>query len=353
MSYKNVSFGLLINIINVLLVSIAFLFGASNAFASTLEDVKKRDVLQCGVSAGLPGFSSADAEGNWMGLDVDICKALAAAVLGDSTKVKFYPLTEVQKFSALQAGDIDVLAAGGGWTLSSDTALGLSFVGASYFGDQGFMAHQSLGVQSIDKMKTPPTVCMQDDIILRHNLSRFFQGKNPEGTAEYKTIIFRTPGRAVKAFDGGRCDVLFGMKAYLQGLREYLSNVEEPILLDDVVAREVHGPVVRQDDYLWFSIVRWTLFTLLKSEEYGLNSTNVDKFVIDEKKDMEHLLGGKGGSGLGLGLSPDWMYQIVRQVGNYGEIFDANVGEKSPFQLHRGLNNLWLDGGLHYSPAFQ
>lgn len=320
--------------------------------ASTLEIVKKNDKLRCGVSAEVPGFSSLDSEGEWSGLDVDICKAVAAAVLADTSKVEFFPQVEAQGLTALQTGEIDILVSTSGWSLSRDTALGLTFVGASYFGDQGFMIRKEMGETSSDKL-SEPTICMQDEIVLRHNLARYLQGDKPAEKPAYKTIVFKTQGQAVKAFDAGRCDLLFDMKASLQGLRKYLVSAEDVLILPEIVAREVHGPVVRQGDHNWFSIIRWTIFTMLKAEEYNIDSTNVDEYVLDEKQDLEHLLGGRGGSGIGLGLDRAWMYQIIKQVGNYQEVFDRNFGKKSSIKMERGLNQLWMDGGLHYSPAFQ
>lgn len=324
----------------------------SPAFSSTLETVKRNGLLRCGVAADVPGFSSLNSNGDWTGLDVDVCKAVAAAVLGDSSKVEFFPQIDTQGFTALQTDEIDILVSSGGWSLSHDTALGLIFVGVTYFGDQGFLIRKEVGETAVSKL-TEPTICMQDDIVLRHNLARYLQGDTPPEKPAYQTIVFKTQGQAVKAFDAGRCDLLFDMKASLQGLRKYLVNASEVVILPEVVAREVHGPVIRQGDNTWFSIVRWTIFTMLKAEEYTINSRNVDDYVLDEKQDLEQLLGGRGGSSVGLGLDRDWMYKIISQVGNYQEVFDRNIGKKSAIKMERGLNSLWLDGGLHYSPAFQ
>ncbi len=255
--------------VSIVVLSVLLSCCAVEAFGSTLEFVKKRGQLQCGVSTGVQGFSNPDSEGNWAGLEVDVCRALAAAVLGDSEKVEYFPLVKDQGFAALQAGTVDVLITNGGWTLSRDTALGLRFVGASYFGVQGFMVKQHLAGQSVDEINSP-TICMQDEPVLRKNLARYFYEKSGGKEPAYKTIVFRTPGLAAKAFDSDRCQLFFGLQSYLQGMRTYLTDKDGVSILPEVVAREVHGPVIRQGDTIWFSIVRWTLFTLLKAEEYKI-----------------------------------------------------------------------------------
>jgi len=319
--------------------------------AQTLEAVKANNLLRCGVSPGIPGFSSLDEQGEWQGLDVDICRGVAAAVLGNASLVDFIPQVELQGFTSLQNGDIDLLVSNNGWSLSRDTALGLVFVTPSYFGDQGFMGHGDLAGKKTVDMKEP-TVCLRDENVLRQNLDRYF-GKDGDEGRSYHTIVFRTPDQAVKAFDMGRCDLLYDMKAYLWGLRKYLVSDKDVVLLDEVVGREVHGPVIRQNDFVWFSVVRWVLYTMLKAEEYDYTSVNVDQYVVAQKADFEKLLGGRGGSGAGLGLKKDWMYQIIKQVGNYQEVFEKNIGKKSDIRMARGLNALSGDGGLLFAPSFQ
>lgn len=193
---------------------------------------------------------------------------------------------------------------------------------------------------------------MRDESVLRQNLDRHF-GADNDNRRKYHAIVFRTPDQAVKAFDMGRCDLLFDMKAYLLGLRKYLVSGQDTILLDEAVGREVHGPVIRQNDFVWFSVVRWVLYTMLKAEEYNYDSTNVEQLVLERKRDLEQLLGGRGGSGAGLGLNKDWMYQVIRQVGNYQEIYERNIGKKSNIKVERGLNSLSIDGGLLFAPSFQ
>ncbi len=327
-----------------------FLFFTSISAATTLEKVQKNDVLRCGFSAEVPGFSSLDTAGNWRGFDVDVCKAVAAAVLGDAAKVEYIYQSEANGFIDLQTGKIDIFLTGSGLTLNIDTALGLRFVTATFFGDLGFMVPQAM--ESKDLLEREEVkVCMQDKVVLRNNLTRYFNNNNQ--SKKITPIVFNGIGQAVKAFDNGRCDMLFGMKAYLHGLRSYLSDPERVALLPEVVAGEVHGPIVRQDDYGWFSIVRWTVFALLKAEEYGITSENIDQLTVDTEHGVEELLGGHGNSGLGLGLEKDWMYQTIKQVGNYKEIFDRNIGKKSSLKFERGANKLWQEGGALYAPALQ
>jgi len=211
--------------------------------------------------------------------------------------------------------------------------------------------HQGLAGKKTVDMKEP-TVCLRDESVLRQNLDRYFD--QDENSAQlYHPIVFRTPDQAVKAFDSGRCELLFDMKAYLSGLKKYLVSDKDVVLLDEVVGRDVHGPVIRQNDFVWFSVVRWVIFTMLKAEEYDYTSVNVDESVLQQKYDLEKLLGGRGGSGAGLGLKKDWMYQVVKQVGNYQEVFERNIGRESSIRMERGLNALSEDGGLLYAPSFQ
>lgn len=324
---------------------------AEVASAQTLETVKSNNLLRCGVSPGIPGFSSLDEQGEWRGIDVDVCRGVAAAVLGDASLVEFIPQAELQGFTSLQTGGIDLLVSNNGWSLSRDTALGLVFVTPSYFGDQGFMAHRDLADKNSVDVKDP-TVCLRDENVLRQNLDRHF-GQDKETSKVYNAIVFRTPDQAVKAFDSGRCDLLFDMKAYLLGLKNYLVSDKDVVLLDEAVGREVHGPVIRQNDFVWFSVVRWVVYTMLKAEEYNYTSDNVDEFVVEQKLDLEKLLGGRGGSGAGIGLKKDWMYQVIKQVGNYKEVFENNIGNKSAIKMERGLNALSENGGLLFAPSFQ
>ncbi len=315
---------------------------------ATLDAVKARGYLQCGVNTGLPGFSNADEKGNWTGLDVDLCRAVAAAVFGDASKVRFTPLTAKERLTAVQSGEVDLLSRNTTWTLSRDTSQGLHFTGISYYDGQGFMVSKKLGVKSALELDGA-AVCILAGTTTELNLADYFRTHG----MTYEPVVFDTGDQTARGFEAGRCDVLTSDQSQLYGLRIKLAEPDKAVVLPDVISKEPLGPVVRQGDDDWFNIVRWTLFALVNAEELGVASSNVDEMKSSSNPEVRRLLGVEGATGTGLGLADDWVYQVVKQVGNYGEVFKRNVGADSPLQVERGLNALWKDGGLQYAPPFR
>lgn len=319
------------------------------AFAdSTLDNVRNKGFLDCGVNTGLPGFSNTDASGKWSGLDVDICRAVAAAVLGDADKVKFTPLTGKERFTALQSGEIDVLSRNTTWTMSRDTALGLNFTAVSYYDGQGFMVPKSIGVDSARQLDGA-TVCIVAGTTTELNLADYFRTHG----MKYLPVVFDTADQTVKGFEAGRCDVLTSDQSQLYAQRIKLSKPASAVVLPEVISKEPLGPVVRQGDDNWFNVVKWTVFALVNAEELGVGAANADTMKASKNPTVRRLLGSEGDLGKGLGLSADWAYRIVKQVGNYGEMFARNVGKGSPLNIERGHNALWNQGGLQYAPPIR
>ncbi len=314
----------------------------------TLDLVKKRGYIQCGVSTGLPGFSNPDAKGNWQGLDVDICRATAAAVLGDAQKVKFTPLTAKERFTALQSGEIDILSRNTTWTQTRDTSLGLNFAGVNYYDGQGFMVSSELGIKSALELDGA-AVCIQSGTTTELNLADYFRFNN----MSYEPIVFDTSDQTVKGFESGRCDVLTSDQSQLYALRIKLAEPTKAVVLPEVISKEPLGPVVRQGDDQWFNIVKWSLFATLNAEELALTSANIDTKKSSNNPAIARFVGAGSDLGKNLGLSANWAYNIVKQVGNYDEIFQRNVGAKSPLKISRGLNALWSDGGFQYAPPIR
>lgn len=324
------------------------LTGTAQAGA-TLDAVKARGFVQCGVNTGLPGFSNANDQGKWTGMDVDLCRAIAAAVFGDAGKVKFNPLTAKERFTALQSGEIDVLSRNTTWTLTRDTSLGLNFAGVTYYDGQGFLIKKSLGVTSARELDGA-TVCILAGTTTELNLADYFRARG----MSYTPVTFDTTELNVKAFESGRCDVLTSDQSQLYAQRMLLAQPEAAIVLPEVISKEPLGPVVRQGDDAWFNVVRWSLFAMLNAEELGVNSANVDARKADATDpNVRRLLGLEGIKGQGLGLSDDWAYNIVKQVGNYGEAFERNLGAGSALKIARGQNALWNQGGLQYAPPIR
>ena len=324
------------------------IFLSAQAHGATKDEVVKRGFLQCGVAISMPGFSNPDNNGNWSGMDTDICRAVAAAVLGDSSRVKFMPLTARERFLALQAGEVDMLARNTTWTLTRDTSLGLHFAGVSYFDGQGFMVKKSMGVKRAAELDGV-AVCTQSGTTTELNLADFFKQNN----LKYKAVLFDTSDQTVKGFESGRCDVLTSGISLLYSLRSTMARPEDAVVLPDVISKEPLGPVVRQGDDVWFNIVKWSLFALINAEELGLSSTNIETKKNSTIPAIRRFVGTEGIGGQGLGLADDWAYRIIHQVGNYGEIYERNVGGNSPLNLSRGLNELWTRGGLHYAPPIR
>lgn len=319
------------------------------AAESTLDAVKKKGVVQCGVSDGLPGFSNPDAKGVWQGMDVDVCRAVAAAVLGDAGKVKYVSLTAKERFTALQSGEVDILSRNTTWTLTRDASLGLTFVGTAYYDGQGFLVNKSLGVKSAKDLDGA-AICIQSGTTTELNVADYFRAN---GGMKYTPVVFDTSDQTVKGFESGRCDVLTSDQSQLYALKVKLSKPEEAMVLPEVISKEPLGPAVRQGDDQWFKIVRWTLFAMLNAEEAGLTSANVDGMLKSDNPDVRRLLGLEEPKGSVLGLDDKWAYHIIKQVGSYGEVFDRNVGSGSPLKIDRGINALWNKGGFMYAPPIR
>jgi general L-amino acid transport system substrate-binding protein len=318
------------------------------ASAQTLKTVKDRGMLSCGVSQGLPGFSSPDDKGNWTGLDVDVCRAIAAAIFNDPTKIKFVPLSAKDRFTALQSGEIDVLSRNTTWTLSRDTSLGANFTGVTYYDGQGFMVKKSLKVNSALELNSA-SVCVQTGTTTEQNLADYFKGNN----MKYEVIAFGTNDEAVKAYESGRCDVFTTDVSGLYADRLKLANAADHAVLPEVISKEPLGPMVRHGDDQWFDIVKWTLYAMVGAEELGVNQKNVDEMVKSDKPELKRALGSDGNLGEQLGLTKDWIIRIVKAVGNYGESFERNVGSGSKLGIARGLNQLWSKGGIQYAPPIR
>lgn len=331
------------------LTKIALLLGLTAlvpnlASADTLAQVVKKGTLNCGVSTGIPGFSATDSKGIWKGIDVDFCRAVASAVLGDASKIKYIPLTAKERFTALQSGEIDVLARSSTWTATRDTSLGLNFAGVNYYDGQGFLVNKKLGIKSAKELDGA-TFCIQAGTTTELNLTDYFKANK----MEYKAVTYDTSGQTIDAFKKGRCDAVTSDASQLYGLKLKMKDPSSVIVLPEIISKEPLGPVVRQGDDAWFNVVRWTMFALLEAEELGISSMNVDKMLKSENPSVKRLLGTSGKAGEHLGLKSDWAYQIIKNVGNYGESFDKHVGKDSPLNIDRGLNNLWNKGGLMYS----
>ena len=318
------------------------------ASAQTLKTIKDRGLLSCGVSQGLPGFSSPDDKGNWTGLDVDICRAIAAAVFNDPSKIKFVPLSAKDRFTALQSGEIDVLSRNTTWTLSRDTSLGANFTGVTYYDGQGFMVKKSLKVNSALELNSA-SVCVQTGTTTEQNLADYFKGNN----MKYEVIAFGTNDESVKAYESGRCDVFTTDVSGLYADRLKLANPADHVVLPEVISKEPLGPMVRHGDDQWFDIVKWTLFALITAEELGITQKNVDEMAKSTKPEMKRVFGTDGNLGEQLGLTKDWVSRIVKAVGNYGETFDRNVGAGSKLGIARGINALWNKGGIQYAPPIR
>jgi general L-amino acid transport system substrate-binding protein len=327
-----------------LATALALATPAQAASTPTLDAVVKKGFVQCGVTQGLAGFSNPDAKNNWTGIDVDVCRALAAAIFGDSTKVKFTPLSAKERFTALQSGEIDVLSRNTTWTLVRDTALGLDFAGVTYYDGQGFMVREKLGIKSAKKLDGA-TVCVNTGTTTELNVADYFRANK----MKYKLVAYEKDDEVVAAYDQGRCDVITTDRSGLASQRLKLKNPAEHLILPEVISKEPLGPVVRHGDNQWGDLVRWTLFAMLEAEENGVSSKNVDAMKKDPSPNVRRLLGLEGDMGKNLGLKVEWAYNIVKLVGNYGEVFDRNLGAGSPLKIPRGQNALWKDGGLQYA----
>ena len=311
----------------------------------TLDAVKKRGNVLCGVNASAPGFSSADSQGNWRGLDVNICRSVAAAVLGDADKVKYVPLSSPQRFTALQAGAIDMLARNTTWTMTRDATQGSVFVAVSYYDGQGFIVPKEFGIKSAKELDGA-TVCVQSGTSSEKTLADYFNAHK----MSYKTVVFDTTEATQSAFLSGRCQVYTTDMSDLAGMRTLAQDPSKYEILPEVISKEPLGPAVRRGDDEWFQIVRWSFTAMIEAEELGVTQANVDEMKASSNNpNVQRLLGKSDDMGKLIGLDKDWSYRIIKQVGNYGESWNAYFGPKTPLNLPRGLNRLWTDGGLMYA----
>jgi general L-amino acid transport system substrate-binding protein len=335
-------------------VGLAMLVTANSAFAGKdLDTVRARGTLLCGVAAGgLAGFMTVDSTGKWTGLDVDVCRAVAAVLFGDSEKVKYVPVTPQQRFTALQAGEVDMLSNNTTWTLTRDTALGLDFTGVTYYDGQGFMVNKKLGVKSAREL-SGATICVPSGSTTELNVADYFRSLK----MTFKPVIIEDVDQIRAAFFSGRCDVYTGDSARLWATRA--ANVPPPakpddfVILPEIISKEPLGPVVRHGDNEFADIVKWAQFAMIEAEEYGITSQNVDEMLKSDNPSIRRILGVTPGMGKALGVDEKWVYSIVKQVGNYGECFERNLGKSSPIKMERGLNQLWSKGGLQYAPPIR
>ncbi len=322
---------------------------ATPAFAqqqSTLDTVRSKGFVQCGVNTGLAGFSQPDSKGVWKGIDVDVCRGVAAAVFGDSSKVRYTPLTAQQRFTALQSGEVDILARNTTWTITRDTSLGLNFVGVNYYDGQGFMVHRKLNVKSA-KQLNGATVCVQPGTTTELNLSDYFRANK----MSFKPVVIEKMEEVLNAYFAGRCDVYTTDHSGLISTRASRApKPEEHIILPEIISKEPLGPAVRHGDDRWFDVVKWTMFAMLEAEEMGISSKNIDSQAGSQNPTVQRFVGASGDIGKMLGIDNKWSFNIIKQVGNYGESFDANL---KPLGFERGLNRLWNQGGLMYAPPIR
>ena len=321
---------------------------AGAAYAGILDDVKAKGFLQCGANTGLAGFAAPNDKGEWEGFDIDYCRALAAAIFGDPKKVKFTPLTAKERFTALQSGEVDVLARNTTWTFTRDVNLGLTFVGVNYYDGQGFMVRKDLGIKSAKELDGA-SVCIATGTTTELNLADYFRSHN----MKFTSVVYEKSDEIRAGYDSGRCDVYTTDRSGLAAQRSLLKNPDANMVLPEVISKEPLGPVVRQGDDQWADIARWTLNAMISAEELGVTSKNAESMKTSKNPEVRRLLGTEGDLGKQLGLSPDWAYNIISKVGNYAEVYDRNIGPDTPIKLERGLNALWSNGGILYSPPFR
>jgi general L-amino acid transport system substrate-binding protein len=316
--------------------------------AQTLKKVQDRGSLLCGVSQGLPGFSTPDDKGNWTGFDVDVCRAIAAAIFNDASKVKYSPLSAKDRFTALQSGEIDVLARNSTWTSSRDTSLGIAFTAVNYYDGQGFMVRKSLKVNSALELNGA-SICTQTGTTTELNLADYFRANN----MKYEVTAFVTADETVKAYEAGRCDAFTTDVSQLYAEKLKLSAPGDHVILPEIISKEPLAPAVRRGDDQWLALVKWVQFAMLDAEELGVSSKTVDEALKSPQPEIKRLVGTEGNYGEQLGLTKDWVVRIVKLVGNYGESFDRNVGTGSRLGISRGLNRLWTKGGIQYAPPIR
>ncbi len=333
---------------SILAFAAMLLCTASSTSAQTLKKVIDRGALICGVSQGLPGFSNPDDKGNWTGFDVDLCRAIAAAIFNDASKVKFTPLSAKDRFTALQSGEIDVLSRNTTWTLSRDTSLGFNFTAVTYYDGQGFLVRKALKVNSALELNGA-SICAQSGTTSELNLADYFRANK----IKYEVVAFGTADETVKAYDSGRCDVFTSDISQLYAEKLKLANANDHVILPEIISKEPLGTAVRHGDDQWFDIVKWVHFAMINAEELQVSSKTINDAMKSDKPDVKRLVGTEGNFGEQLGLSNNWAERIIRLVGNYGEVFERNVGSGSRLGIARGINNLWNKGGIQYAPPIR
>jgi general L-amino acid transport system substrate-binding protein len=329
-------------------IAVAAALASASASAQTLKAVKERGALTCGVSQGLYGFSAPDDKGTWSGFDVDFCRALAAAIFNDAGKVKYVPLSATERFTALKSGAVDVLSRNTTWTMSRETALGLSFPAVTYYDGQGFLVRDALKVESALELGGK-TVCTQTGTTNELNAGEYFRANR----MSFELATFASADESVKAYESGRCQVLTSDVSQLYAERLKLAKIADHVILPDIISKEPLGPAVRQGDDQWFNIVKWTHFAMINAEELGVSSSTIDEALRSQKPEVRRLVGTEGDYGEQLGLTKDWAIRIIRLVGNYEEVFERNVGTGSKLGIPRGINNLWSTGGIQYAPPIR
>jgi general L-amino acid transport system substrate-binding protein len=330
----------------VLGAALTLALSAQTATAQTLKAVKDRGSLICGVSQGLPGFSTPDDKGNWTGLDVDFCRAIAAAIFNDPSKVKFTPLSAKDRFEPLKSGDIDVLSRNTTWTSSRDALF--NFAAVTYYDGQGFLVRKALKVNSALELNGA-SVCTQTGTTTELNLADYFRANN----MKYEVIAFGSADETVKAYEAGRCDAFTTDMSQLYAERLKLANVNDHAILAEIISKEPLGPLVRHGDDQWFDVVKWVHYAMLNAEELGVSQKTVGDAQKSNQPEIRRLVGAEGAYGEQLGLTKDWVVRIVKHVGNYGEVYDRNLGTGSKLNISRGLNRLWTKGGIQYAPPIR
>jgi general L-amino acid transport system substrate-binding protein len=321
---------------------------AQTAASPTLDAIKAKGFVQCGVTGGVPGFSAPDANNVWTGIEVDYCRALAAAIFNDPTAVRFTSLTSQERFTALSSGEIDVLSRTTTWTMSRDTQLGISFIGTMFYDGQGFMVRKADGITSATEL-SGAAICIESGTTTELNAADYFAANN----MDFNTVVFVDQDEVVKAYEDGRCDVYTTDSSALAAERSKFAVPEDHVILPEIISKEPLGPVVRAGDTGFFNIARWTYFALLEAEELGVTQANVDEMLGSDNPAIKRLLGVEGEFGAPMGLTNDWAYRIIKHIGNYGESYERNVGPNTPIGLERGLNALWKDGGIQYAPPIR
>jgi len=335
-------------VLTTIICAAALGVAASAATAQTLNTVKTRGVLNCGSNPGLAGFGQPNAQGDWTGFDVDFCRAIAAAIFDDPTKVKFVALTAKDRFTGLQSGEVDLLSRNTTWTLSRDTALGLNFTSVWYYDGQGFIVRKALKVNSALEL-SDAAVCVGQGTTTELNLADYFRANK----MKLKTVTFMTNDETVKAYEAGRCDAFTTDASGLYAERMRFANPNDHVVLPEIISKEPLGPAVRHGDDQWFDIVKWVHYAMLNAEEMGVGQKTIDEALASTTPDVKRLAGTEGNYGEQLGLTKDWAVRIIKHVGNYGEVFERNVGQGSPLKIARGLNALWRKGVLQYAPPIR